>query len=135
MGLAAGGSSFQGTWSSGDLYGFLGGDFAAANGSNNIRNYTGLLTPNGITTTGLVGFDVYIIEAETAFDAKSLLEVSGDILALGTFGVAFSEDDKEHVYSTAFTNAGLVNRGGGGGGGGQNEVPEPASLILLGTAL
>jgi hypothetical protein len=119
------GASDEGLWSSGDIYSFLG---LKGDKSNSITNFDGALSLAGLGTAGLKGYEVYVIEAETVMGGKDTLATANDVLANGTFIVAYSEDAKGNAIDTAFTEAGLVN--------GTSVVPEPFAwaMMLIGFA-
>jgi hypothetical protein len=118
LGLSAGGSENFGNWSGGDTAHGI-----AAPTSFELFAYqlTGLNLDEGVpftlATNAINGSYVIAYGCELGEGSSSGCDKNGD------------------VGQTPFTVAGLITNQGGGGGGGQNEVPEPASLILLGTAL
>ena len=80
----------------------------------------GLYTYN-LLGTGISGGDTVDVTFLSALDN-------------GTIAIAYGTDATGKQYFTPITEAGIVNGGGGGGGGG-GQVPEPATLVLLGVGL
>ena len=125
-------SGFAGTMTSGDVYGFLGGDATAGDNSNNFNNLsTWDSQVLGITATG---FGIYVYELQTSgFDANDLLNVSLSGVPLGTFAVAFGEDGNGKVFDNPFTEAGLETISPPPHP--KQSIPEPSTLALFGGLL
>lgn len=120
------GSGFQGLMTSGDVYSKLG--LTKANNSNNFGNWSDWdQQVNSITATN---FGIYVFALDTdAFAGKDLIDIGLTGVPLGTFAVAYGEDDKGNAFDTPFTEAGLETHSP------PTRVPEPAALGLLGTGL
>jgi hypothetical protein len=128
-------------FTSGDIYTFLEGftsDPSAQNALKNANNSYSVGNMNGAESTDLsltvTSYDVYLAEAETSLNQNYLLDVTDSGLPRGTFISAFAEDSSKcpGAHCTAvdapFTEAGLTDTP-------PTNVPEPASLLLLGTSL
>jgi hypothetical protein len=118
--------------STGDVYSFL--SLLGGNGSNNWTNWSGTdFTKNGITATNF-GIYVYALSGP-ALGPNGLIDIhfaSGPLFFPGTFAIAYGEKCTTQglgcFFSTPFTEAGLSAST-------KTVVPEPASLLLLGSGL
>jgi hypothetical protein len=134
--VAAGGTGnfgFYGNYTSsfnGDVYSFL--SLLGGDNSNNWTNWSGTdFTKNGITATS---FGIYVFALSgPLLGPNGLIDIhfTGTVIPKGTFVIAYGEkcslSNNGCFYSTPFTEAGLS--------AGTTSVPEPASLILLGSGL
>jgi hypothetical protein len=144
-------------FNSGDVYTAAGSNTAPLNAANNSESFvnfsgTGGGAQNGASEAALLGipnapssYALYVyrinqslscISGSKQCTATGFLEVDwSTALPLGTYVAAFGIDSKNsnQVYDSAFSVSGWANTPGGGGGGGTPAVPEPASVILLGT--
>ena len=124
------------TATSPDIYTFLTLQQPSDN-SNNFVNLAGAdKADDGITATSF-GIYVFAITNNNPLGANGLINITfGTALPTGSFAVAFGEDTSNpsspKVYDTPFTESGLTT---GGNVTTLAAVPEPASLILLGTGL
>ena len=122
--------------SSGDIYS-LATPPLVSNGSLNASNLFG---GNEVFAFGgtPVDFDVFEYIFEPAFTSwvPYLITVGGGGLTNGTFlaasGVQASGGEK---FSTPYTTTGLVGGPGGPGEGNSPAIPEPVSIVLLGTVI
>ncbi|HZU44670.1 MAG TPA: PEP-CTERM sorting domain-containing protein [Terriglobales bacterium] len=114
----------QGTMTSGDVYTFLGLKVDKSDSLKNLAAWD--LAVNGLHVSG---FDIYIFQLNTGgFGANDFLTMNVNA-PQGTFafGYGTSERDKHTTeWGTPFTEAGL-------GDGHPPSVPEPASLLLMGS--
>jgi hypothetical protein len=113
---------------------------AHGNNSFNIGNMNDAeLADNGLTVTS---YDVYLWQALTDMQPNDLLDLTGN-LPLGTFVSAFAEEaascpDKKDSFDSCapvvvpFTESGLTTLPGGSS---HQDIPEPGTLMILGTAL
>lgn len=112
-----------------EVYGFL--NIIGPN-SNSFTNWAGVdLAHNGITASNF-GIYVFALSGDT-LDSKGLVNVSGLSVPRGTFAVGWGcatagtePCSASNTYSTPFTEAGLTDA---------PPVPEPGSLMLLGSGL
>ncbi len=126
FGLSAAG--FHGLMTSGEVYGFL-GIGAQADNSNSYKNWHDWdVAVDGINAANF-GIYVFAFHPSTgagALGGQDFLDILTQSVPTGTFAVGYGQDSRGNVYSTAFTEAGLVTN---------HKVPEPESLLLLGVAL
>jgi hypothetical protein len=114
--------------------------------SGSIYTFAGLIGASSMNATNLFGsneifaaggsapkdFEIFEYSFSPAFVGgftPYLFTVGGSGLVNGTYLAA---SGGSHKFSTPYTVTGLVN-GPGGNGNGQGQVPEPSSIILLGT--
>jgi PEP-CTERM motif len=111
-----------------DVYGFLGIGASVTN-SESFTNWAGAdLTDDGIAAAN---FGVYVFQLNSGIGAQELLNIITPGLPLGTYIVGYGLDSHGNPDSTPFTEAGLASTTTIT----TTNVPEPASLGLLGTAL
>jgi len=115
--------TFEGAMTSGqEVYSFLG---LSGNASNSFTNWSAAdATINGITATG---FGIYELSLTGAnLGPKGLINIlfASGSLPLGTFAVGYGMNSDGKPFDTPFTEAGLTS---------SNAVPEPCTLLLLGT--
>jgi hypothetical protein len=128
------GTAYFGNMSSGEIYSFLTLTQPVDN-SNSFVNWAGAdATINGITPSSFAIF-VYALNSlpnNDVLDAKGLVNVIfNNSLPIGSYAVGYGEQGT-HLYATPFTQSGLMT---GGSGTVQGTVPEPTSILLLGTIL
>ena len=124
FGLSAGG--FHGVMTSGEVYGFL-GIGSQANNSNSFNNWHDWdLAVDGINASnfGIYVFAFHPMTGTGAFGAHDFLDIDTQGVPIGTFAVGYGQDSRDRMYSTPFTEAGLVTK-----------VLEPNSLALVGLGL
>src|SRR6266851_4168570 len=108
--------------------------------SESFTNWSTADTLNGFGAPN--SFTLYAFSLNTNLTSKSPIFIDESGAALGSFIIAFDCEDTTgsstgcakpgNVGATPFTNAGLVN---GGGGSPPPPVPEPASMLLMGSGL
>jgi hypothetical protein len=101
--------------------------------SNSFGNWAAAdLTDENVTATSF-GIYVFALSDGTPLGANGLINIQfGTALPTGSFAVAYGQDAASYkIYDTPFTESGLT----GGNVTIQSEVPEPASLVLLGSGL
>ena len=112
----------------GDVYSFLG--LEGGNNSNNWTNWYGAdLANTGIDASG---FGLYVFNLHADLGPKGLLNIGFDsdsTVPVGSYLIAYATGS---VLSTPFTEAGLYNTPGAGSEG---IIPEPGTLLLLGSGL
>jgi hypothetical protein len=134
MSFGLGGSGFAGLMSTGDeVYDVLG--LGGANSSNSYKNWSQWdLAVNGIAATNF-GLYVFAFDpGDTAladFAAEDFIDITVSGIPQGTFAVAYGVDTSGKTYSTAFTEAGLMNHTPRV----PPRVPEPMTLALVGIGL
>jgi hypothetical protein len=147
-------TGFGGSMTSGEVYGKL--NLANANNSNSFGNWQGADAGISVAATS---YGLYVYRINVGIVGNGLLDITwSSALANGTMAVAYgcqgvSPNDlstcgppSPNSYNTPITEAGMVHGGapppppspappppGGGGGGG--SVPEPGSIVLLGSTL
>ena len=146
--LGPGLHSGDGYLNSGDANAYVETQYnGTTNNSNSWVNWIGAETLRGIT--GITRFALYAYEIDQTVGRKDLLDIffSGSGLVAGTIAIAYGCNGltgdasdgsclggSNDTYTTPFTEAGFVGTGGGGGGGGGGgNVPEPVSILLMGT--
>ncbi|NMC73468.1 MAG: PEP-CTERM sorting domain-containing protein [Geobacteraceae bacterium] len=141
-GVVGGTNVFSGTWdettgyagyfTEDDVYDFI-GLIPSGNASNNFVNWHDAdLAVNGIEANGF-GIFVYSLTG-TGITGGSIVDVTfASDLMEGTFAIAYGQDERGHSFTTPFTESGLTTEDGGGPP--QEQVPEPATVLLLGGGL
>lgn len=118
-------TQLPGTFSSGDLYSFVG--CIACDNSENFGNFLSGLALAGLPTT--TGFDVYTTTISRGFPLKDDTERLVGTFAAGTYVVPLASNvgtNKTTFFDAAFTETGLMD------GPPVIKTPEPMSLALLG---
>jgi hypothetical protein len=143
-------NGFAGLFTTGDLYNdFLGGDPALLNASQSFVNWSG--ADSAILGITAHNFGIYIWSIHTnTFSANDALDFTGSGIPLGSFALAFGESQTQKCtgpnahptcttyitpFGNAFTQTGLVTSTDSSGGPQGGGVPEPGSVILLGSSL
>jgi hypothetical protein len=139
------------TMTNSDVFTLLGPQISSADNSESFTNFNSAYAAEvAAGTPGFSGvpssYAIYVWSiSTTAFSGNSAMNITST-LPVGTFLTAFGESSS-HIFSTQFTNTGLVTSGGTTGStsgqttgstSGQTtggNVPEPGSLILLGSVL
>ena len=105
--------------------------------SNNWVNWSGAV--QAVTGVAVNAFGLFVYEIEgAAFEGKDTVSILFDAdLPLGTMMVAYgqyldADKDKLTVYDTPFTESAMVTDGGGPP---IEVVPEPSTVVLLGSGL
>jgi hypothetical protein len=119
------------TSASPDLYTFLTLQQPATNSDNWVNMAAAVKADDNIKATSF-GIYVFAITNNKALGPNGLIDIQfSTALPTGTFAFAFGEDSKHGlVYDTPFTESGLTGRNVT-----LTAVPEPASLMLLGSGL
>ena len=149
-GLTGGTAGFQGFMGAGqEVYGFLGvGD--KSNNSEQFGKFQAAdLAAAGVTVPNNSDYGIYVYSIETAdFAGKDFLQLDFSGIPLGTFVMGYGQDAYTHLvckkfhkgtctkygysdytlYGTPFTEVGLTTKP-------PHKVPEPASLLTLGSGL
>lgn len=115
-----------GSFNTGTVYDFIGLQ-GPSGGSESFTNWAAAdLAVNNITATG---FQVWVYSLTgTGITGGDTVNVTfGSPIPTGTFAVAYGQDSGGKIYTTPFTEAGLV--------GTSPPVPEPATFLLLGSGL
>ena len=143
-------NGFAGLFTSGDLYNdFLGGDPGHLNASQSFGNWSGAdSTALGINAQNF-GIYIWSIHSST-FGANDALDFVGNGIPVGSFILGFGENQTQKCtgpstnrtcttnitpFGNAFTQTGLVTSADGSGGPQGGQVPEPSSIVLLGSIL
>ncbi len=126
-----GGSGYAGLMTSGEVYTFLG--LSGGSNSNSFTNWQQWDSViNGINATNF-GIYVFALDpgttAATDFAAQDFIDVALSGIPEGTFAVAYGVDASGKVYSTPFTETGLMDQPP------PPHVPEPMTPALMAIGL
>lgn len=127
-------TQLPGTFSSGDLYSFVG--CPACDNSENFGNFNSGLTLAGLPTTA--GFTVYKTEIDRGFALKDDTEHLIGSFAVGTYIVPLASNTEVKngkttvtFFDAAFTETGLID----GPPTPPRDAPEPMTLAMLGVGI
>jgi len=118
-------SAFYGSMGPGqEIYSFLNFTAGGINNSNSFTNFT--LPGNDPSATS---FGIYVVALNgAALQPNGLINVTGLNVPVGTFVDAIGEGSSGKPFVVPFTEAGITS-------GGAPPVPEPASMLLMGSGL
>jgi hypothetical protein len=146
------GSGFEGSMTTGDLYFFLANiaidpnQKDLFNGANNSTSFTNMQTAEAnlaAATGGADGnisassFAIFVYAFDTPFGPNDAINVNLSNVPTGTFVFGFGEanngNGNPNPYATPMTETGIET--GRPGDVSHQVIPEPGTLVLLGTAL
>lgn len=128
-------TGYAGTMTSGDAFTTIFGKTNLDNSDSFVNFQTNDLSNNKINATG---FDLYVFEISAPLAGKDTVSIqfntdpnNGATIPVGTYAIAYGQDNGDTPYATKFTITALTTGGGGGTPGG-GATPAPPSVVLLG---